>query len=1097
MDVEAWLSGLGLGQYARAFAENDIDASTLPELTSDDLKELGVASVGHRRKLLNAIASLAEPAAPGPAETRSVPDLTGERRQVTVLFADLCGFTRLSGELDAEELHDLLGRYFQTVDAIIEGYDGTIDKHIGDAVMALFGAPVAHGDDPQRAVRAAFDIHGAMARLSAEAGRRLDVHIGIASGEVVAASVGQDERAEYTVVGESVNLAARLDEQAGPGETLVSDAVWRAVSRMVVGEPLKQMTVKGFAKPMRVWRARAISGAESEGATSPFIGRSAELLQFKSLIESCADSEQGRAMLVRGEAGIGKTRLVEECARIAEDKGFAVHKALVLDFGVGTGQDAIRSLVRSLLGLGRGGGEEQRAAAADRVVTAGWLDPDHRVYLNDLLNLPQPLALRSLYDAMDNAIRNRGKQKVVANLIGAASKQEPLFLTVEDLHWADPLTLAHLAVMVAAVHDCPAVLVISTRIEGDPLDSTWRSATGGAPLLTIDLGPLREHEAMELASGLIDVTTATARDCIMRAEGNPLFLEQLVRAVDDSEPHTLPASLQSLVLARVDRLPPYDKLAVQAASVTGQRFTLDLLRHLVEDPAYSCAALVQHHLLRLEGEDYLFAHALIREGIYASLLKARAREWHRRTAQWFADHDPVLHAQHLDRAEDEGAARAYLEAARSQTAAYRFERARELVDRGLALARQHSDQFALTCLKGELLYDLGVIEESIGAYRNALELVGDDAERCRTWIGLAAALRVSDNLGEALEALDNAEAAARAHDLPVDQARIHYQRGNVYFPLGRLEDCLGQHEEALRYAREAGSPECEALALGGLGDANYARGRMRTARRYFEQCVALSRTHGFGHIEVANQSMVGHTRRYLNEFREAVEDGLSAIKAASRVGQYRAELIGHRVAIDAKFDLGRYESVGEHLERLKWLGQRLGAKRFEPTNLMYEARILLLHGQRSEATRLLERAISVSDETNLRFTGPWLFGAFALATDDPERQRKALEEGEALLRSGCVSHSHFFFYGDAIETSINAGNWEAAERYADALGNYTRAEPLPFSDLLIARGRVLAAVHRGTQNNSAKKELRNISEQVKSIGLKPLLPAIEAALTPS
>ena len=201
MDIDVWLKGLGLEAYAAAFAANDIDADTLARLTAEDLKDIGVASVGHRRKLLDAIAALAEeappPAQPDPADAQGA----GEQRQVTVLFADLAGFTETSEELGAEETHALLNRYFEAVDGIVAGYGGHVDKHMGDNVMAVFGAPLAHSDDPERAVRAALDIHSAMAPLSDDFGRPLAAHIGIASGQVVASGTGSDTHREYTVTG--------------------------------------------------------------------------------------------------------------------------------------------------------------------------------------------------------------------------------------------------------------------------------------------------------------------------------------------------------------------------------------------------------------------------------------------------------------------------------------------------------------------------------------------------------------------------------------------------------------------------------------------------------------------------------------------------------------------------------------------------------------------------------------------------------------------------------------------------------------------------------------------------------------------------------
>jgi class 3 adenylate cyclase len=289
---------------------------------------------------------------------------SGERRQVTILFADIAGFTELSSLLDAEELHGLVSQFFAAADGAIENYGGTVDKHMGDAVMALFGAPVAHGDDPLRAVRAAFDIHGAMEALSAELGRELRVHVGIASGEVVAGGLGSAQSQEYTVLGDSVNLASRLDGLAEAGQTLIAEAVQRAVLHDVDCESLGEVAVKGLDKPVRVWRARGLADAAPAGARGRLVGRKSELRQFAGVLEACREAGAGQTVVLRGEAGIGKTRLVEEFAALALAQGFSAHKSLVLDFGVGKGQDAIRLLVQSLLGLQGGGPEAARAQAA-------------------------------------------------------------------------------------------------------------------------------------------------------------------------------------------------------------------------------------------------------------------------------------------------------------------------------------------------------------------------------------------------------------------------------------------------------------------------------------------------------------------------------------------------------------------------------------------------------------------------------------------------------------------------------------------------------------------------------------------------------------
>jgi class 3 adenylate cyclase len=683
MDVGEWLGALGLEQYAAAFAENDIDLALLPQLGDADLKEIGVASLGHRKRILAAIAAAA-PSAAAPTDVGS--PSAGERRQVTVLFADLCDFTRLSQTLDAEELRDLVARFTSLADGIVVGYGGTVDKHIGDAVMALFGAPLAHDDDPLRAARAALDIHEALSRLSEAGAAPLQAHIGIANGEVVAGTVGRSAAHDYTVIGESVNLAARIVAIAGPGETLLSDGVQRAITGRGVCEALGERTLKGIDAPQRVWRLKGLAAEPVAASRSTFVGREAELAQLAAVVSGCLERRSGQVLYVRGEAGIGKTRVVDELRRRAEAQGFAAHRGLVLDFGVGKGQDPVRMLARSLLQLAPDTSAADRAAAAARVVSAGTVPPEQRVFLGDLLDLPPSGAERALYDAMDNAARNRGKRAVMAALATQACRSGPTLIIVEDLHWADAQVLGQLASLAGAVRNGPGLLVLTSRIEGDPIDHAWRASCRDTPVATIDLGPLRQEEAMALAGNFIDATQRIAHACIERAGGNPLFLEQLLRNAEEGSTDSVPASIQSLVLARMDRLSAPDRQAFQAAAVIGQRFGLSVLRRLIGSEDYACDGLIANALVLPEGDDFLFAHALIQEAAYSSLLKVRRRELHLRAAEWFAASDAVLHAQHLDRAEDARAPAAYLAAAQARRAAYHTEMAKRLVSRGLEIA---------------------------------------------------------------------------------------------------------------------------------------------------------------------------------------------------------------------------------------------------------------------------------------------------------------------------------------------------------------------------------------------------------------------------
>src|SRR6516162_959606 len=282
MDLSAWLRGLGLGQYEQALRDNAIEPDVLPQLTAEDLKELGVALVGHRRKLLDAIAALrATPVSDDARMPSAAPvDTIGERRQVTVLFADLAGYTEWGQQLDAEEVYALLEQFFDCADRVIQEQGGRIDKHIGDCVMGVFGAPVAHSDDAERAARAALAIRAAMPEVSARVGHAIGIHIGVAGGQVVASRTGSASHSEYTVTGDTVNLASRLTAAAEAGEILTSDDTHRALVQRFDCIDAGTLAIKGFAEPVRAWRLRGSRPVARE--QRPFVGRRGELVLLEA-----------------------------------------------------------------------------------------------------------------------------------------------------------------------------------------------------------------------------------------------------------------------------------------------------------------------------------------------------------------------------------------------------------------------------------------------------------------------------------------------------------------------------------------------------------------------------------------------------------------------------------------------------------------------------------------------------------------------------------------------------------------------------------------------------------------------------------------------
>ncbi len=1095
MEVSVWLKELELEEYAQAFSENGVDAILLPELTNEDLKDLGVARLADRKRLLKAIAALPK----GERQSVTTPTQTavpvGERRQVTVLFADLSDFTALSNELGAEETHALLNRYFETVDGIVESYGGTIDKHIGDNVMAVFGAPVAHTDDPERAVRAALEIHAAMTELSAELERTLATHIGIASGQVVASGTGSEAHREYTVTGKTVNLASRLQDKAGVGETLVSKSVQQATARIITSTSRGQVSVKGFANDIDVWAVEQLVSEPNIDRGTAFIGRDTEMRQFSALLDGVLKECRGHGLLVRGEPGIGKTRLIEAFIKLARGMGFGVHIAQVLDFGAGKERDPVRTLLASLLAVPEERHPGQREDAARRAISDHLISEHNLLFLNDLLGLPLTPEERVLFEAMDNETRKQGARQTVIELIRSLAKYNPLLIVVEDIHWADKITLEHLGAVATAVSNSSAFLVMTTRVEGVAQNSDWVASMGGCIATTIELPPLRPQEARELAARLAHSGTTAPENLIKRAEGNPLFLEQLMLSVSESSGQELPGTLQGVVLARMDRLRPKDREAVQAASVLGQRFSLAALHHMLGTSSYDLTGLTEHRLIRPEGPDYLFAHALIRDGIYSSLLKGRRRDLHILAADFFSERDAVLNAEHLDKAASADAPKAYLEAAREQASQVRYERALQLVSRALEITPER-ETFALRYLQGDLLLNLGSISESLNAFKHALRVGADDLQRCRARIGIAEGLRLGEQHAELLDTLDLAEADVSAKDHLPEHARIQRLKGGVYFTRGEIDACLQANEFSLNYAREGASPELEAQALGGLGDAEFGRGHMISAHAYFDQCIELSRAHDFARIVAANLSMRGQTFLYQNQLRAALDDCREAAELARQIRQPRAEMIAAIVATYV-LELGDSAAGKVWADRALEIARHLGSKLFEEINLQYLARFAAQDGDLPLAHQLMEEAIAILRETEsgMSFEGPRSLACLALFTPELEQRRAALIEGEELLHLGATGHNYLWFYRDAMEVCLRDEEWDAVEKYVKALEYYTSAEPLPWSTFFIRRGRALAAFGCGRHKDDVVQELKSLQDEARRVGLKNALPALEGALS--
>jgi tetratricopeptide (TPR) repeat protein len=372
----------------------------------------------------------------------------------------------------------------------------------------------------------------------------------------------------------------------------------------------------------------------------------------------------------------------------------------------------------------------------------------------------------------------------------------------------------------------------------------------------------------------------------------------------------------------------------------------------------------------------------------------------------------------------------------------------------------------------------------------------NEIQTCHALIGLASGMRLTDELEAALPYLDRAETPARSNGLNLELARLHHLRGTLYFPLGNIDGCREEHELAFEYAQMANSPEWEARALGGLGDAEYARGRLLTAHKVFLRCFDLCREHGFGRIEAANLGMIGGggTNHYMHDLDAAFTASLSAIEIGERVGHHRAALIVHFSASQLYFDTGEFSKAEMHLDRMKALIERIGTRRFMARGLHHKGRIRLAQGNRHEAAKLCRSAMKISHETGTGYCGALILATLARATDNADERTDALSEGQRLLDEGCLSHNYYEFYIEGMEGALERRDWELVERYAEALKAFTSIEPLPRTEFLIARARALAAFGRGSRDDVTMQELKCLRDEAERVGLKTALSALDKAL---
>ena len=643
MNVEDWLRQIGLEQYAQVFAEHDISADVLPHLTSDDLRELGITLVGHRRRLLVAIEALRGPARPPLFEAAAndrgpAPGSSAERRQITALFCDIVGSTPLSTQLDPEEMRDLLSTYQMNVTAAVTATGGYVARVVGDGLLVYFGWPHADEAHAESAVRAGLAI------IETTRTHHFSVRVGIASGLVVIGDLlGAGAVTEQMAVGKTLHLAARLQALAKPDAVLVSDATHAQVSLLFETEDLGQVELKGFAAPQRVWRVHretALSGRSEalfSGAPAPIVGRDDEL-EFLLRQWRRTVSGDGRVVLISGEPGIGKSRLLAALEeRLANERHFSLRYFCSPHHQ----DDALYPIISRWereAGFARTDTPEDRLRKLEAIVASRGLEPDDLPLLAAMLSVP----LGDRHPGLDLSAQ-RQKEKTFDMLIrrlADLAKARPVLIMFEDAHWADPTTLQLVQAGIDRLAGLPVFRIVSFRPEFIP---PW---TGRPNVTLLTLGRLDRHHSEALAGQIAaqQILPPALRDHIIRqTDGVPLFIEEMTKAVleetrshpDTTEAIAVPSTLQGSLMARLDRLPMAKEVA-QISAVIGRNFSYALLAAIANLPEHLLAQglqeLVASGLAFQQGVGpdaiYAFKHALVRDVAYESLPRNRRAEIH-------------------------------------------------------------------------------------------------------------------------------------------------------------------------------------------------------------------------------------------------------------------------------------------------------------------------------------------------------------------------------------------------------------------------------------------------------------------------------------